>query len=442
MKTVLIANNDYIEARALADKAGEEFNVLAINFPSQLPDTLHEINLVLLDSNFAPIQDFIGAILNRSYVPILVVAPQEDEKSAVEALKAGANNYIIKTKQYLELINVIIAEEIQKFDKYERMQQTINDLNKKVARLEERLAAYEKAGQGRPPAQNSPSPQKRRTIFDEIVARLKRGEINLPSPPQILMKFDQMLREGESIAEIAKLLKQDVTICSKLISISNSAYYQGLRENKTVEQAISRLGLISTKKYVEIIYNRALYTTQKRINLDLMEKLWKHSLSCGLAAQATCDMINVKQAEEVFTMGLIHDIGKLILLQICSELDIDINGSKMNPEERTDLLKMFALNHGAFGATLLSRWGFSNDYQQIALLHDNLESADPIFKELLIVHFANQISKASGYEWEDEKDLNIKESLSARLLQLDSLAIKLVSDKVQNHMLEMQKMFY
>jgi HD-like signal output (HDOD) protein len=153
-------------------------------------------------------------------------------------------------------------------------------------------------------------------------------------------------------------------------------------------------------------------------------------------------MINVQPAEEVFTMGLIHDIGKLILLQICSEMDIDISRPKMNQEEREELLKIFALNHGAFGATLLSRWGFSNDYQQIALLHDNLESAEPIFKELLIVNFANQIAKLNGHGWEDEQAPNIKDSLSVRLLQIDPMAIKIVSDKVQSHMVEIQKMFY
>jgi len=72
MKTVLIANRDPVEAKALVDKVGEDFNVQAICFPSELPESLQEVHLVLLDCNFAPELGvvFIRRILHRGFVPI------------------------------------------------------------------------------------------------------------------------------------------------------------------------------------------------------------------------------------------------------------------------------------------------------------------------------------------------------------------------------------
>jgi HD-like signal output (HDOD) protein/ActR/RegA family two-component response regulator len=441
MKTVLIAHRDQTEAKRLMEVVGRECNVTAICSPEDFPGTLQEVHLVLLDCNFTPNSsvDFIGEILKRFYVPVVMMTPQDSARCAADAIKAGAYNYIVKTEQYHEILNVLIADAIERFDKYERMKQTIDDLKKRVAELEVQLAVQSQERGNE--IKSEKQPERRKSIFDEIIVRIKKGEINLPSPPQIQMKFDQLLREGASISEIAKVLKQDVSICSKLISISNSAYYQGIRENRTVEQAISRLGLITTKKYVEIIYNRALYTTSKKTNTEYMEKLWKHSMCCGTASQITCEILNIKQAEEIFTMGLIHDIGKLMLLQICSEMDINMSAGKMDQQDREELLNIFALNHGAFGATLLNRWGFSQPYQQIAMFHDKLESADPISKELLIIHFANLMAKECGYSWDSKNDVKIEDSLSARLLRIDQSSINTVREKVQSYMSEMQNMF-
>jgi HD-like signal output (HDOD) protein/FixJ family two-component response regulator len=443
MKTVLIANSDQVEAKALLDVASQEFSVSVITSPEEFTGDLREINLVLLDCNMTPQSgiDLIGEILKKSYLPILMTTSPDDANAATAAMKAGAYNYIIKTEHYLEMLNFMIAEAIERFDKYEQMKQTISDLQRKVAELEETLAHRGQGGDTSGNILPGDQGKSRSTIFDDMIQRLKRGEINLPSPPQIQIRFEEMLRDGAGISEIAHLLKQDVSICSKLISISNSAFYQGIKENRTVEHAISRLGLITTRKYVGIIYNRALYTTQKKVNMEILERLWRHSMCCGIASQITCEITGVKQAEEVFTMGLIHDIGILILLQILSELDINLTDGKMKAADRAELLRAITLNHGAFGATLLKRWGFSELYQQIALYHANIENADPISKELLIVHFANSLAKSIGYHWEEKAETKIEEDPSPRLLQMGPSIIEQVKENTQQHMQELESIF-
>ena len=214
-----------------------------------------------------------------------------------------------------------------------------------------------------------------------------------------------------------------------------------MAENTTVKQAITRLGLNTTKQYVRIICNRSLYATQKKKNMEWIEKLWKHSLSCGLAAQFTCEIIQQKQPEEVFTMGLIHDIGKLILLQIMGELDIDIADEKLDENYRAELFDALSRNHGTFGATLLKRWGFSSLYQQIALFHDNPENADPISRELLIVHFANLLAKSIGYSVREKYRSRVEKALSTNLLKLDSAKITEISGKVKEQMSNLQSIF-
>jgi HD-like signal output (HDOD) protein len=162
----------------------------------------------------------------------------------------------------------------------------------------------------------------------------------------------------------------------------------------------------------------------------------------GLAAQFTCEVIQQKQSEELFTMGLIHDIGNLILLQIMGELDIDIGDKKMDENDRAELLGALSLNHRAFGAALLKKWGFSEMHQQIALFHNDPQNADPITRELLIVNFANLVSNSIGYTiLMDNTSIEIENAFSTNLLKLDSEKIAVVQEKVKEHMGNIQSIF-
>jgi HD-like signal output (HDOD) protein/FixJ family two-component response regulator len=443
MKTVLIANKDVLESKTIADVISQEFNISVINTVDEFDGDLNKFNVVLVDCNFTPDRgmDFVSRILDMAYLPILVVTPPDDSQCAAEALKMGAFNYIVKTPRHNEILNVVINEAIQRFDQYEQMKQVIMDLKKRVAELEEQLARLGKNDEKVPQVNGAERANEKQSAFNDVLSRLKKGEINLPAPPQIQMEFEKMMKDGSSILEIAKLLRQDISISSKLISISNSALYQGLKENKTLEQAIGRLGLNTARKYVEVICNRSLYTTQKKKHLALMEKLWKHSISCGFASQFICESLHMKQADEVFTMGLVHDIGKLILLQIYSELDIDISLEANDVNYRADLVQSLAQNHGAFGATLLKRWGFSEIFQQVALFHHKLESADPIAKELVVVSFANSLVKSLGYHFGDQNGIKIEDCLAARLLKITPEVISKIKDQVQSHMGELKTIF-
>jgi len=432
MKRILIANKEREEGQKHVDIMGQQFDAAVICSPAELAGDLQNIHFVLLDSNFTESHgtDFLVEILKKASLPVLMVIPPNDQKYAAEALRLGAFNYIIKTEQYYDIVIDLIKEVIKRFEQYEEMKQTTVDLKKKMNEVEQQATAGLDA-------QSKP----KRPGFNEIISQIKEGEIKLPSPPNIQMQFEELIKNQKGFQEIAQLLKQDVSIASQLISVSNSAYFRGRTESTTVEHAITRLGLNTTKQYVRIICNRSLYASPKNNNKGWIEKLWKHSLSCGLAAQFTSEIIQQKQAEEVFTMGLIHDIGKLFLLQIMGELDIDLGDDNMDDNDRAELFTALSNNHGTFGATLLKRWGFSDLYQQIALFHDNPENADPISRELLIVHFANLLAKSLGYSLGGDSAVEIEKAMSTNLLKIDSGKIAEIKEKVNGHMSNLQSVF-
>lgn len=270
-------------------------------------------------------------------------------------------------------------------------------------------------------------------LLEKIITRFKRGEINLPTLPQIHSKFKELVDAGANIQDIAEFLKSDAAITSKLISISNSSYYRGVVENRTLDQAISRLGLETTQQTVNAIANHELYLAKDRKYTDLMDRLWEHALSCAHAAQIVTESLRISLQEDPFTLGLLHDIGKLLLVQVVGEMEKKTSEAV----ESRELFQVLGAYHDKAGAVLLKRWCFSEIYVNVALRH-HLDEIDSSSRELMVIHFANILVRAMGYGLDDPGYEDLSAVPSAQELGLNSDMIAHVQKTVTQRMEELK----
>jgi len=435
MKKILIAsahNDDLVTAKGVLD---EFFEVHCISSPDLVPSHMEEFDLLLLDHSFEPDSgiDFMTNILSLTYLPVLMLTSPDDPKSAVDALRSGAYNYIVKMPGYEQLLLIAATEAINKFSERESMKQTILDLKKQISDLESHLDIPDNAEDEIPlEISDHTNEEQKPNIFTEIVKRLKQGEINLPPAPGIISLFRGLVEKGADYGQFAELLKKDIAIASKLIMVSNSPIYRGLSENKNVDQAIARLGIGVTEQYVYIISNRALYASGQKKYMSSIERLWEHSLATAYASQAISTILNLKLPNDAFSLGLFHDIGKLILLQVIGELEI--KGKFSQVVEEDEVIKIVEAYHGQFGASLLKRWNYSEGYIQAATFHDNLQEADPLSRDLLVIHFANNLAHNLGYSMVTKEVIHLDTTESARLLKITPDVIARIIVQVQIHM--------
>jgi HD-like signal output (HDOD) protein/DNA-binding NarL/FixJ family response regulator len=279
--------------------------------------------------------------------------------------------------------------------------------------------------------ENGPTQEKKNPLT-KIIAQFNRGEIELPPMPRIQTKFHALIKSGANLQEIGGLLKQDPAISSKLISISNSSFYRGLTENITVEQAIGRLGLLATKQTVDALSNRSLYLGTNPKYTEVMEKLWEHSLSCAHACQVITEAKGMNLAEDPFTMGLLHDIGKLMLLRVMGEIEKKEKDIKAVPAD--ELLDSLAAYHGKTGAVLLKRWNFPGVYLQVAELHDHIDGIQTPSKELLVVHLANVLVKSMGYGTPNPEGIDPETLTSLKALEIDPAELGSIKEQVKVRM--------
>lgn len=428
MNSVVIANGSDSECEKIKSVLRDDYDVRVMTSKERPIDLERNCDLILLDHNFTEDSgiDFLSEVLSKIHVPVLMVTSPDDPRCAIEAIRLGAYNYLVKTAGYYDLLHYSIKEAIEKFNEREEMKRTILALKNRVAELEKHMEGGD-AGRA-----DESSGEEKATLIEAITTRFKRGEINLPSYPKINSEFRLLMEQGAEISKITDLLRQDVGIYSKLLSISNSPYYCGLTPNRTLDQAISRLGLKTTKNYIEIISNRSLYTTSNKKYKDILKKLWEHSLSCAYASEILSTRIQHKMPDEVFTMGLLHDIGKLLLLQIAIEMDTKgIYGQDIDLSELNETLDSY---HGVFGGSLLKKWNFPPEYAYISQYHNNVEAADNITKELMIIHLANLVAKSLGYTLNGPGTIDLENAPSTRFLKLPLQEITQIEEHVRQLM--------
>ncbi len=147
----------------------------------------------------------------------------------------------------------------------------------------------------------------------ELKKRLSNIE-NLPTLPIVAKNVIKLTQNPDSTAfEIAEAISQDQAMATKVLKTANSAYYGFPRKINTINYAIVVLGLNNIKN---IVFSASIMERFSSIGKNLLfdrRDFWQHSLLCGIISKKISEHIGIKNSEEIFMCGLLHDFGKLIL---------------------------------------------------------------------------------------------------------------------------------
>ena len=240
------------------------------------------------------------------------------------------------------------------------------------------------------------------SLVGGIIKRFNSGEIELPVLPRMVQEVQNLLKSSDpSIEELADIITKDAVISTRLIAIANSSLYKGVDAAKNLNAALLRLGLEETLNVITTLTNKNLYKSENVSLKKLLEVLWMHSFACACCARFIEDELTDIKTQGVFLMGIIHDIGKVLLLKAIADI---------SPDEAFDDKDLQAAIHEAhtlFGAVLIKKWGLAETYIKVAELHHWNTFPENTEKELIIVHLANLIVNAMGYSSFENKPVDM-----------------------------------
>ncbi|MFT7626080.1 MAG: putative nucleotidyltransferase with HDIG domain [Myxococcota bacterium] len=208
----------------------------------------------------------------------------------------------------------------------------------------------------------------------------------LPRDINQAIQFDPDLREaGDTIVRLVTILddprsdarkveavmKTNVGLTVRLLRIANSPLYRGATAVGTVREAVARLGFGTVR---HLALSAVAMSAFKRPN-PMSDVLWRHSL---LVATLTRTLMAWRSppgdADLGFTAGLLHDMGKLVLLQAFPKRYARVfeaamaSGWQFAPHEQAE----FGTTHAEVGAALAVRWYLDPRLQLVMRYHHRL----------------------------------------------------------------------
>jgi putative nucleotidyltransferase with HDIG domain len=228
----------------------------------------------------------------------------------------------------------------------------------------------------------------------EVICRTGR----LPTPHAVRCETVRALGHSAiTESELACTVVQDVGMAAMVLKIANSGVFARRKQISSIAEAVASLGLETIRSLAEL---KPAAASRNDLNPQWQrhaELLCKHSLDTAIGAQtiARIELAEQPLVDESFASGLLHDIGKFLLVSSFPEQYSA--AVRLAVDERIDLTeaekRVFGVSHAETGAALLELWGFSLSTVDAVSHHHfpSLRCSDS-FTALTAVHVANAVA--------------------------------------------------
>ncbi len=190
-------------------------------------------------------------------------------------------------------------------------------------------------------------------IKRDVERRLIAGALEVPALPLVADKILQVSNDpAAGMQEIQRIVQGDPFLAGKILSLVNSAYYAGRQRVTSLRQALVLLGV---KTLQDIVFSLSLHQkvfTAKRY-MEILEENWQHSIAAAAACALVAEHLRVER-EDAFLCGLLHDIGRPVLLQSVAQIeDTTLGGREIGTASVRVILDDL---HEQIGAHVARRW--------------------------------------------------------------------------------------
>jgi len=190
----------------------------------------------------------------------------------------------------------------------------------------------------------------------QLFQDLMSGNLKLPSLPSVAHRIQQAFADESVDAElICAILHSDPAITAKLIMIANSAFYRGQAQIESLQQAVVRLGLETTRKWVMTYAVKELFQSKSPDMKLQMQKLWKHSQHVASLCRLMAGNLKGFDVEQAQLAGLIHDVGEVAILQYAQEDEDLVNNTEL-------LMSAVKKLRAQITGMLLNQWNFGAEF--------------------------------------------------------------------------------
>ena len=211
-----------------------------------------------------------------------------------------------------------------------------------------------------------------------------------------------------SMSHLSKLVITDPVLSGKILKVANSAYFGMEQRVNSIGHALMIIGLFNLKN---IVYQETLL---KLLNVKNSmkdcgaESLWEHATLTSICASYIHPLFSGLDRGSLFTMGLLHDVGKFVMAGLNPIGRTGENSIRITPAELSicDEDELFGINHAVIGRLAFEEWGFSDLMVRMVEMHhapswmemNSLGLDHEELRYLLILFLSDQVAKLFASE--------------------------------------------
>ncbi|MCK5685253.1 HDOD domain-containing protein, partial [bacterium] len=268
----------------------------------------------------------------------------------------------------------------------------------------------------------------KKKIFEQI-----EKSKSLPQLPQVMVKLIKACNSEETnIDELTSIISIDPGLTSKLLQIVGSAYINLPQKVNNIKTAVVYLGIDTIKNIAISTSAMHFFKTVKSVPEFNINQFWYHSYKCGVLARKIAKVNDLPNPDEFFLAGLLHDIGKLVLLDNF-------------PEDYNDILKKYSNENLIFAAEIekfdintpeITEWLFKKwelnplIADSVLFINESIEQIESALFPVKIIFISNLLAQQDSLE-------KISDILA--LTEISKSSFKTIVIEAQDEVQEMAK---
>lgn len=241
------------------------------------------------------------------------------------------------------------------------------------------------------------------------------------------------------VSKVAKLILMDVGLSTKLLRVVNSSFYGLSGPVSEVAQAISILGY---KKVGSLALGLAVMESfslppSSSFNLKLF---WERSICNAVSAGVVSARLRRNFPGEIFTAGLLQDIGTLFLaLYFPTEHQAALSTVKAIGGHPAKMERsVVGIDHAAVGAVLVRQWRIPSIFEKVLREHHFFEletdiSSSPTADMIRAINLSSLVTDVF-YEEDKEARLDLLEDRAQKLFGLGEKGVEDILERVPEEM--------
>ncbi len=243
--------------------------------------------------------------------------------------------------------------------------------------------------------------------MNDVVALEKQVKFrvrDLDAMPFVFRKLMALLnRPYPSPRELGQVIATDQSLSVRVLRMVNSAAGGVRNQVLSVPQAVALLGIDVVRS---LSFCMASYDSFFSHNDGHRQQLWRHSLLCALLSRGLSGRLKIGQPEEMFVAGMLHDIGKTVLIKHCPKAHRRVEQLSLyarNPLEAE--LTVLGVTHAEVGSWACECWKLPEVLLACVRYHHSPESAGQWCDAATLIQIADYWSLKEVFPNDPELEL-------------------------------------